>query len=57
MLLQAANYKDLNDGLRLKTLDGKVVPVTVEDNCVSIDGATIQDRDVKNIKRDHSFRK
>ena len=41
------NYKDLKDGEKLKTLDGKELNVSVKDNSISIDGAFIQDRDVK----------
>ena len=41
------NYKDLKDGEKLKTLYGKELTVAVKDNSVSVDGAVIQDRDVK----------
>jgi uncharacterized surface protein with fasciclin (FAS1) repeats len=40
------NYKDLKDGQRLKTLDGKELSVEVKDSKVSVDGATIQNRDM-----------
>ena len=41
------NYKDLKDGLKLKTLQGKELIIEVKENRVSVDGAIIQDRDVK----------
>jgi uncharacterized surface protein with fasciclin (FAS1) repeats len=41
------NYKDLKDGQKLKTLDGKELSIEVKENRVSVDGAVIQDRDVK----------
>lgn len=40
------NYKEFKDGDTLKTLDGKELSVKVIDNTVTIDGATIQNRDV-----------
>ena len=40
------NFKDLKDGDKLKTLDGKQLVVTVKNAKVSIDRATIQTRDV-----------
>ncbi len=40
-------FKDLKDGDKLKSLDGKELSVTVKDTQVSVDGATIQNRDVK----------
>lgn len=41
------NYKDLKDGEKLKTLSGNELTVEAKENRVSIDGAVIQDRDVK----------
>jgi uncharacterized surface protein with fasciclin (FAS1) repeats len=41
------NFKDLKDGDKLKTLSGKELSVKVTDIKVSIDGATIQNRDLK----------
>jgi uncharacterized surface protein with fasciclin (FAS1) repeats len=41
------NYKDLKDGLKLKTLQGKELSVEAKENRVSVDGAIILDRDVK----------
>lgn len=40
------NFKELKDGDRLKNLAGKELSVKVINNIVSIDGATIQNRDV-----------
>jgi len=40
------NFKDLKDGDKLKTLDGKELSVKIKDHKVSVDGATIQTRDV-----------
>ncbi|GAA4746111.1 fasciclin domain-containing protein [Flavisolibacter ginsenosidimutans] len=40
------NFKDLKDGDELKSLDGKKLSVKVKDAKVSIDGATVQNRDV-----------
>lgn len=40
------NFKDLKDGDTLKTLDGKELSVKVLNAKVSIDGATIQNRDM-----------
>ena len=41
------NIKDLKDGQQLKTLNGKELLVKVTDDKVTVDGATIQSRDVK----------
>ena len=41
------NYKDLKDGQKLKTLSGMELTVEVKENRVTVDGAIIQDRDVK----------
>jgi uncharacterized surface protein with fasciclin (FAS1) repeats len=41
------NYKDLKDGDKLKTLDGKELMISVKENNIYVDGAAIQDRDVK----------
>lgn len=41
------NFKDLKDGDKLKSLDGKELSVKVADAKVSVDGATIQNRDVQ----------
>lgn len=40
-------YKDLKDGTKLKTLQGRELEVAWQDGKVTIDGATIQNRDVK----------
>jgi uncharacterized surface protein with fasciclin (FAS1) repeats len=40
------NFKELKDGDTLKNLDGKELSVKVINNTVTIDGATIQNRDV-----------
>ncbi|HYE54174.1 MAG TPA: fasciclin domain-containing protein [Chitinophagaceae bacterium] len=40
------SFKDLKDGDKLKTLNGQELSVSIKDNKVSIDGATIQNRDV-----------
>ena len=40
-------YKELKDGQKLKTLDGKELNIEVKENRVMVDGAVIQDRDVK----------
>jgi uncharacterized surface protein with fasciclin (FAS1) repeats len=40
------NFKDLKDGDTLKALDGKALSVKVTDIKVTIDGATIQNRDL-----------
>ena len=39
--------KDLQDGQKLKTLNGKELNVTVKDNAVSINGANIQAKDME----------
>ena len=41
------NFKDLKDGEKLKTLNGKKLTVLVKDGKVSINGATIQTHDVQ----------
>ena len=41
------DFKDLKDGEKLKSLNGKDLLVKVTDGKVNIDGATIQLRDVK----------
>ena len=41
------SYKDLKDGERLKTVNGEELLVHVKDGAVSIEGAVIQNRDVK----------
>lgn len=40
------SFKDLKDGDKLKSLNGKELSVKVKDAKVSIDGATVQNRDV-----------
>ena len=40
------NFKDLKDGDKLKSLNGKELSVKVKDAKVSIGGATVQNRDV-----------
>ena len=40
------NFTELKDGDTLKNLDGKELSVKVINNTVTIDGATIQNRDV-----------
>jgi len=40
------NFKDLKDGAKLKSLDGKELTVKVDNAKVSINGAVIQDRDM-----------
>lgn len=41
------NFKDLKDGDKLKSLDGKELSVKVANSMVSVNGATIQNRDVQ----------
>ena len=41
------NYKDLKDGEKLKTVNGKELLVHVKDGKASIEGANIQNRDVQ----------
>jgi uncharacterized surface protein with fasciclin (FAS1) repeats len=41
------NFKDLEDGQKLKTINGKELNVTVKDNAVSINGANIQVKDME----------
>lgn len=41
------NFKDLKDGEKLKAVNGKELLVHVKDGKVSIEGAAIQNRDVK----------
>jgi uncharacterized surface protein with fasciclin (FAS1) repeats len=40
------SFKDLRDGDKLKSLNGKELSVKVKDAKVSIDGAVVQNRDV-----------
>jgi uncharacterized surface protein with fasciclin (FAS1) repeats len=40
------SFKELKDGDKLKSLSGKELSVKVKDAKVSIDGATVQNRDV-----------
>lgn len=40
-------FKDLKDGEKLKTMNGKELSVHIKDGKVSVNGATIQQRDVK----------
>jgi len=41
------NFKDLKDGEKLKTLNGKELSVKVKDGKVTVDGANIQNRDMQ----------
>jgi len=41
------DFKDLKDGEKLKTLNGKELVVQISDNIVSVQGATIQNHDLK----------
>ena len=41
------SFKDLKDGDKLKTLNGKDLSVTIVDTQVSVDGATILNHDVQ----------
>ena len=41
------NFKDLKDGEKLKTVNGKELHVQVKDGNVSVEGAKIQARDVQ----------
>ena len=41
------NFKDLKDGEKLKSLNGKELSVKVINGKISIDGATVQNVDVK----------
>ena len=43
----AIPFKDLKDGEKLKTLNGKELSIQVINNTVTIDGAAIQNKDVK----------
>ena len=40
-------FKDLKDGEKLKTLNGKELLITIKDNNVTIDGSAIQNKDVQ----------
>ena len=40
-------FKDLKDGEKLKTINGKELSVHIKDGKVSVNGATIQQHDVK----------
>ena len=41
------NFKDLKDGEKLKTMNGKELCVHIKDGKVSVNGAIIQQRDVE----------
>jgi uncharacterized surface protein with fasciclin (FAS1) repeats len=41
------NFKDLEDGQKLKTINGEELNVKVKDNTVSINGANIQAKDME----------
>jgi len=41
------SFKDLKDGDKLKSLDGKELSVKVSNSIVTVNGATIQNRDVQ----------
>jgi len=41
------NFKDLKDGEKLKTVNGKELLIHIKDGKVSVEGATIQNRDVQ----------
>jgi uncharacterized surface protein with fasciclin (FAS1) repeats len=41
------NFKDLKDGEKLKTVNGKELLVHVKDGHATVDGAKIQDHDVQ----------
>ena len=41
------NFKDLKDGEKLKTVNGKELKVQIKDGHASIEGAKIQDHDVE----------
>jgi uncharacterized surface protein with fasciclin (FAS1) repeats len=41
------NFKDLKDGQKLKTINGRELNVTVKDNAVSINGAKVQVKDME----------
>jgi len=45
--MEKFDFKDLNDGYKLKTLDGKELTAYVDNAIVSVDGAVIQNGDVK----------
>jgi len=47
MIHGKTNFKDLKDGQKLKTINGKELNVTVKDNTASINGATIQAKDME----------
>jgi len=40
----SVTYKDLKDGLKLKTINGRELQVKVKDGQVSIQGATVENR-------------
>ncbi len=40
-------FKDLKDGEKLKTLNGKELLIAVKDNKVTVDGSAIQNKDVQ----------
>ena len=41
------SFKDLKDGDKLKSLDGKELSVKISNSIVTVNGATIQNRDVQ----------
>ena len=41
------NFKELRDGDKLKSLNGKILSVKIDNATVSVEGATIQTRDVQ----------
>ena len=44
---QIADFKDLKDGEKLKTVNGKELLVHVKDGQATVDGAKIQNHDVQ----------
>lgn len=40
----SVNYRDLKDGLKLKTVNGRELQVQVKDGLVSIQGATVENK-------------
>ena len=47
MVVGKIEFKDLKDGEKLKTMNGKELSVNIKYGKVSINGANIQQRDVK----------
>jgi uncharacterized surface protein with fasciclin (FAS1) repeats len=43
------NFKDLKDGQKLKTVNGKELHVTVKDDAVTINGANIETKDMEGL--------